>query len=117
MVDKKSTTEKAKATIADKIVEPAKAAGAAMRASGSKIAEGGATMSMKMIDQAEENAREAFAAMRDAAKAKDIAGVMKVQGDYLRAQGSRSMGQAREIGEMIAQFGKDALAPLRGTKE
>jgi hypothetical protein len=43
--------------------------------------------------------------------------VMKIQGDFLRDQGTRSMGQAREIGELIMQFGRDAVAPLRGDKE
>jgi hypothetical protein len=70
-----------------------------------------------MIDQAEQNAREAFAAMREAAEAKDISQVMKIQGDYLREQGTRSMSQAREIGELIMQFGRDAVAPLRGSSE
>ena len=39
---------------------------------------------------------------------------MKIQGDYLREQSQRSMSQAREIGEMIMKFGKDAVAPLQG---
>lgn len=117
MADKKSTTSKVKDTITDKIVEPAKAAGEKIRESGKKMTEGGATMGMKMIDHAEENAREAFAAMRSAAKAKDVADVMKVQGDYLRAQGSRSMSHAREISDLIAAFGKQAIAPLKGGKK
>lgn len=117
MAEKKSTTKKVKEAIADKIVEPVKAAGEKVRASGAKMAEGGATMSMKMIDHAEENAREAFAAMRSAAKAKDVADVMKVQGEYLRTQGSRSMKHARDISDMIAAFGREAIAPLKGGKK
>jgi hypothetical protein len=54
--------------------------------------------------------------MRAAASAKDLSEVMKIQGDFLRDQGSRSMSQAREIGELIMQFGRDAVAPLRGDK-
>ena len=42
--------------------------------------------------------------------------VMKIQGDYLREQGSRSMAQAKEIGELIMQFGRDSAAPFRGEK-
>ena len=114
MADKKSSADKASDTINEHFVDPAKKAGEAMRASGAKIAEGGATIGAKMIDQAEANAREAFAAMRAAAQAKDLSEVMKIQGDFLRDQGSRSMGQAREIGELIMQFGRDAVAPLRG---
>ena len=116
MAETKKTADKVTETISDRIVEPAKKAGEAMRASGTKVAEGSATVGMKMIDQAEENTRNAFAAMRAAAKAKDLTEVMKVQGDYLREQGTRSMSQAREIGELIAQFGKDVIAPLSGKK-
>lgn len=120
MADMKETAgkmgEKVKETIAERIVEPAKKAGEAIKETSEKIAEGGATVGMKMIDQAEENARQAFAAMRAAAQAKDLTEVMKVQGDYIREQGTRSMGQAREIGELIVQFGRNAVAPLSGKK-
>jgi phasin family protein len=118
MVDAKKTAanmgDKVKDTINEKLVDPAKKAGEAMRKSGAKIAEGGSTVSMKLIDQAEQNAREAFAAMRAAAGAKDLSEVMKVQGDYLRDQGSRAMSQAKEIGELIVKIGQDSVAPLRG---
>ena len=96
------------------VVDPAKRAGEAMKESGGRIAEGGATIGKTMIDQAEQNAREAFAAMRDAASAKDLPQVMKIQAEYLREQSQRSMTQAREIGELIMKFGKDAVAPLQG---
>ncbi|OYY67662.1 phasin family protein [Sphingomonas sp. 28-63-12] len=116
MADTKKTADKVKDTINEKIVDPAKKAGEAMKSSGAKLAEGGSTVGMKMLDQAEENTRQAFAAMRAAAKAKDLTEVMKVQGDFLREQGSRSMTQAREIGDLIVQFGKEAVAPLSGKK-
>ncbi len=116
MADTKKTADKVKDTINEKIVDPAKKAGEAIRSAGTHMAEDGATVGMKMLDQAEENAKQAFAAMRAAAQAKDVTGVMKVQGDYLREQGARSMGQAREIGELIVQFGKNAVAPLTGKK-
>jgi NCAIR mutase (PurE)-related protein len=100
----------------ERVVEPAKRAGEAMKASGQKVAEGSSTIGTRMIDQAEQNAREAFAAMREAAQAKDLSDVMRIQGEYLREQSQRSMSQAREIGELIMQFGKDAVAPLRGDR-
>ncbi|KQN31474.1 hypothetical protein ASF00_01315 [Sphingomonas sp. Leaf34] len=106
--------DKARDAFSEKVVEPAKRAGEAMKESGGKIAEGGATIGKAMIDQAEQNTREAFAAMREAAGAKDLTQVMKIQGDYLREQSQRSMSQAREIGDLIMKFGKDAVAPLRG---
>ena len=106
--------EKARDAFSEKVVDPARRAGEAMKESGGKIAEGGATIGKAMIDQAEQNAREAFAAMRQAASANDLTQVMKIQGDYLREQSQRSMSQAREIGELIMKFGKDAVAPLQG---
>lgn len=106
--------QKAQGAFQDRVVEPAKRAGEAIKESGQKLAEGGSTIGTRMIDQAEQNAREAFAAMREAAQARDISQVMKIQGDYLREQGTRSMAQAREIGELIMQFGRDAVSPLRG---
>ena len=113
MGDTRSTTDKMKDTINETIVDPAKKAGDALRRSSARAAEGGSTVSMTLIDQAERNAREAFAALRAAAGAKDLAEVMKVQGDYLREQGSRSMSQAREIGELIMQIGREAVQPLK----
>jgi len=110
----RENSEKVRDAFSEKVVDPAKRAGEALKETGGKIAEGGATIGKTMIDQAEQNAREAFAAMREAASAKDLTQVMKIQGDYLREQSQRSMSQAREIGEMIMKFGKDAVAPLRG---
>ena len=110
----RANADKAREAFSEKVVDPARRAGEAMKESGGKIAEGGATIGKAMIDQAEQNAREAFAAMREAASAKDLTQVMKIQGDYLREQSQRSMSQAREIGEMIMKFGRDAVAPLRG---
>lgn len=88
-----------------------------MRSSGQKAAEGSSTVGLKMIDHAEANTREAFNAMRQAAQAKSVTDVLKIQGDYIREQGGRSMTQAREIGEIIAQFGREAMAPLTGGKK
>lgn len=108
--------QKARDTFSEKVVDPAKRAGEAMKASTQKMAEGSSTIGVTMIDQAETNAKQAFAAMREAAKAKDLSEVMKIQGDYLREQSQRSMSQAREIGDLIMRFGKDAVAPLRGDR-
>ena len=111
--DPKSAADRMRDSFSEHVTGPAMRAGEAMRASGRKAAEGGATISMKLIDQAESNAREAFAAMRAAAGAKDLSEVMRIQGDYLRESSSRAMSQAREIGELIVQFGKDAVSPLK----
>ena len=84
-----------------------------MKESGEKIAKQGAAVSMKMLEHAEENTREAFAAMRAAASAKNPAEVAKIQGDYLKQQGARAMTHAREIGELIMQFGRDAMSDFK----
>ena len=89
-------------------------AGEAMREGGQKVAENNQAIGLKMIDQAETNTHAAFAAMRKAAGASDLSGVMQVQGEFLREQSTRSMTQAREIGELIAQFGRDAIGAMRG---
>ncbi|MEP7007902.1 MAG: phasin family protein [Sphingomonas bacterium] len=116
MAKEKTTTDKVKETI-DEMVDPVKKAGEAIRASGAKLARGSSDVGIKMIEQAEINAREAFTAMRAAAAAKDLSEVMKIQGEFLREQGSRSMANAREIGELIMQFGREAVAPLKGDKD
>uniref|UniRef100_UPI0035CB51BD phasin family protein n=1 Tax=uncultured Sphingomonas sp. TaxID=158754 RepID=UPI0035CB51BD len=109
-------TDKIRDAFTESVVDPARKAGEAIRDAGSKMAESSATVGLKMLDQAEANAREAFNAMRAAASAKDLSEVMKIQGDFLRDQGSRSMGQAREISELILQFGRDAVGAVRGEK-
>ena len=63
----------------------------------------------RLLEHAEENTRQAFAAMRAAAAAKNPAEVARIQGDYLKQQGARALTHAREIGELILQFGRDAM--------
>jgi hypothetical protein len=82
-----------------------------------QAAENSAALSMKVIDHAEENTRQAFAALRAAAQAGGLQELMQVQADYVRDQGTRSMAQVREIGEMITQFGRSAMSGLTGGGE
>ncbi len=69
---------------------------------------------LTVLSQAEANTQEAFRAMRAAAAASDINEVVKIQSDYIREQGNRSMAQAREIGDLIAQFGRAAIGQMTG---
>lgn len=108
--------QKARETF-EKVADPALRAGAAMKASGEKVVEGNKTIGLRLIDQAEQNARQAFAAMRAAAGATDLSDVMRIQGEYLREQTQRNMAQAREVGELIMQFGRDAVSPMRGSSD
>ena len=105
--------DRARESFNERVVEPAKRAGEAMRTSNQKWTEGNAEIGLKMLDQAENNVHQAFAAMRRAAAAKDLSEVMRIQAEFLREQSSRSVEQAREIGDMIANVGRDAIAPLR----
>lgn len=92
------------------------AAGERMKAAGETMADAGSQLGLKMLDQAETNTREAFQAMRSAAQASDLTEVMRIQADYLREQGSRSVSQVREIGEMIADFGRNAIGQMTGRR-
>lgn len=103
MAEKKAGTAKDRSPI-DEMVEPLKGAS-------KQAAENSSAISLKMIDHAETNTREAFAAMRAAAQAHSLAEVLRIQGDFIRDQGVRSMTLAREVGEMIVQFGKQSLDP------
>jgi hypothetical protein len=105
--------QRARDALGERVIDPAKRAGEAMRTSGKKLAEGNAEIGLKMLDQAEQNVQQAFAAMRAAAKAKDLSEVMKIQAEFLREQSERSMEQAKEIGELIAHVGREAVSPLR----
>lgn len=113
----RDATNRARDSFSDHVMDPARRAGEAMRASGQKVADGSATIGLKIIEQAERNSHQAFEAMREAAKARDLSDVIRIQGEFLREQGQRSMDQAREIGELIMQFGRDAVAPMRAGGE
>jgi hypothetical protein len=101
------------ANMADQMMDPMRKAGEAWKASGERAAQSSSAMSLKVLDQAETNAREAFAAMRNAAQASDFSQVLQIQSDFLREQGNRSMAQAREIGELILQFGRESATMMR----
>lgn len=100
-----------------KATDPLKAAGEALRGAGAKAAQNSAAISLSVIDHAEQNTREAFAALRAAASVTSMADLMKLQGDYVREQSNRSVEQARHIGELITRFGREAMSPLGGKKD
>lgn len=100
-----------KTNFADRMTAPLKNAGEALKNAGAKAAENSQAINLKVIDQAETNAREAFNALRAAAGARSLSEVMEIQANYIREQSSRGMDQVREIGELIAKFGREAVAP------
>lgn len=105
------------AKITEKAAETVKKAGKSLKEATAKAAGNAAALNNKVIDHAEENTRAAFAAMRSAASVKSVTDLAKIQTDYVKEQGARSMTQVREVGELIAQFGRDAMASWRPGKE
>ncbi len=101
----------------EKATETVKKAGKSIKDATTKAANNAAALNNKVIDHAEENTRAAFAAMRSAASVKSVTDLAKVQTDYVKEQGARSMTQVKEVGDLIAQFGRDTMAAWRPTKD
>jgi phasin family protein len=115
MAKKAETAKPSKAEkITDKISEPVKKAGMAIRESAERAVKRTATLNSKVIDHAEANTKEAFAAMRAVAEAKSAGDFVKIQTKFVRDQSARSVAQVKEIGELIAKFGRDAIDQMRG---
>lgn len=96
--------------LSEKAADAVKKAGKSLKDATTKAAENAASLNNKVIDHAEANTRAAFAAMRSAASVKSVTDLAKIQTDYVKEQGARSMTQAKEVGDLIAQFGRDAMA-------
>lgn len=99
--------------ISEKATDAVKKAGKSLKDATTKAAENAASLNNKVIDHAEANTRAAFAAMRSAASVKSVTDLAKIQTDYVKEQGARSMTQAKEVGDLIAQFGRDAMSAWR----
>lgn len=98
-------------------IEPLRRAGETLKRAGADARENGHAISMKLIEQAEGNTRQAFAKMREMASAGSVGDVVKIQTDFVREQSTRAMEQAKELGDLIAQFGRNAISPLTGKTE
>jgi hypothetical protein len=109
MAKGEKTTDK----IGEKAAETVKKAGKSMKDAAQHAAANAAALNNKVIDHAEANTRAAFMAMRSAASVKSVQDLAKIQTDYVKEQGARSMTQVREVGELIAQFGRDAMSAWR----
>ena len=103
--------------ITERAAESVKKAGKSIKDATEKAAANAAAMNAKVIDHAEENTRAAFAAMRSAASVKSAQDLAKIQADFVKEQGARSMTHVREVGDMIAQFGRDTMAAWRPKKD
>lgn len=100
-----------------KAADAVKKAGKTVKDAAQKAAANASALNNRVIDHAEENTRAAFAAMRTAASVKSVQELAKIQADYIKEQGARSMTQIREVGDMIAQFGRDAMAAWRSKSD
>ena len=99
--------------LAEKAGDAVKKAGKLVKEGATAAATNAAALNSKVIDHAEENAREAFLALRSAASIRSVKDLAKLQSDYLKEQSARSMAQVREVSDLIARFGKDAMAAVR----
>jgi len=99
--------------MSDKAADVVKKAGKSIKEATEKATSNAAALNAKVIDHAEENTRAAFLAMRSAASVKSVQELAKIQADFMKEQGARSMTHVREVGDMIAQFGRDTMAAWR----
>lgn len=111
---KASPKPKKEKSAAERIAEPIKKATQSMRDSATQAMANTAALNSKVIDHAETNAKEAFAALRKVAGAKSVQDVVKVQTEFVKQQGARSAAHVREVGELIASFGREAFNTMRG---
>jgi hypothetical protein len=102
---------------AEKSGDAMKKAGQSMKDAAGKVSANAAALNSKVIDQAEENTRAAFVALRSAASVKSVQELAKIQGDFMKEAAARSQTQIKEVGEMIAQFGKDAMTMFQPKKD
>ncbi|WP_293882380.1 phasin family protein [Sphingomonas sp.] len=101
----------------DKATKAVKNAGKAMQDVAGKASENASALNGKVIDQAEENTRAAFAALRSAASVKSVQELAKIQGEFMKEASARSQAQIKEVGDLIAQFGKDTMAMFQPKKD
>lgn len=109
MADKKDAADAAKSAT-EAWQKPMKKAGEAFKVGQEKAAKSTQAVNLKAIDHAEQNAREAFNALRAAAAATSPQEVMEIQRKFIADQTNRGMEQIREFGELIARFGREAVS-------
>lgn len=117
------TASKAKKRVEAAVHDAVEDAGNAVEKAGKKIRETAehamhnvSVLNARVIDHAEENAKEAFAAMRKITTSKDVKDIVRIQADFVREQSARSVAQVKEVGEMIASFGRMAVESVRPKK-
>jgi phasin family protein len=94
---------------ADKAVDAVKKAGQAMNDAAGKAGENASALNSKVIDHAQENTRAAFDALRSAASVKSVQELAQVQSEFLKQAAARSQAQIKEVSDLIAGFGREAM--------
>jgi phasin family protein len=102
---------------AGKATDAMKNAGQSIKEAAGKATANASALNSKVIDQAEENTRAAFMALRSAASVKSVQELAQIQTDFMKEAAARSQAQIREVGEMITQFGKDAMTMFQPKKD
>ncbi|MFW2831615.1 phasin family protein [Sphingomonas sp. ID0503] len=87
-------------------------AGDAIKKASSEATENSHQISLKLLEQAENNTRAVFATMREMAKVSNPAEAMKLQAEFVKEQGQRAMEHAKEIGDLLTGFGRKAMSGL-----
>jgi hypothetical protein len=98
---------------AEGLTKGLKNAGERLRAAGERVADNNRAINLRLIEQAEENTREAFKALRAAAQAATLKDVASIRAQYVRDQGKRQVSHMREIGDLITRFGREAVTPAK----
>jgi hypothetical protein len=93
----------------EKASDAMKQAGQSIKDAAGKATANATALNTKVLDQAEENTRAAFTALRSAAGVKSVQELAQVQTEFMKEAAARSQAQIKEVGELIAQFGKDAM--------
>ena len=96
--------------VTEKSANPVKRAGKSIKEATEKAAAHAAALNGKVLDHAEENTRAAFSAMRSATAVKSVQELAEIQSDFVKDQSARSLTHVREVGDLIAQFGRDTMA-------
>lgn len=92
-------------------------AGQSLKDAAVKASDNATALNTKVIDQVEENTRAAFSALRSAASVKSIQELATIQSEFMKQAASRSQVQIKEVSELIAQIGKDAMAVFQPKKD
>lgn len=98
---------------AEGLTKGLKTAGERLRTAGERLAENNRAINLRLIEQAEDNTREAFKALRAAAQAGTLKDVASIRAQYLRDQSKRQVSHMREIGDLISRFGREAVTPAK----